>query len=51
MIEEITGLRCGSLNIFWLKRQIDTKTVFKAKWLRYTVPYLKKEVESILCHV
>lgn len=51
MIEKLTGLKCGSLNIFWLKRQIDTKTIFKAKWLRYTVPFLKKEVEEILCHV
>jgi hypothetical protein len=51
MIERLTGLRCGFLNIFWLKRQIDTKNIFKAKWMRYTVPYLKKEVESILCLV
>jgi hypothetical protein len=51
MIEKLTGLKCGFLNIYWLKRQIDTKTIFRAKWLRYTVPYLKKEVESILCHV
>lgn len=51
MISNLTGLICESLNIYWLKRQIDTKDVFKAKWLRYTVPYLKKEVEDILCLV
>jgi hypothetical protein len=51
MIENLTGLRCGFLNIYWLKRQIDTKFVFKAKWLKYTVPYLKEEVEKILCLV
>ena len=51
MIEKLTGLTCGFLNIYWLKRQIDTKTLFKAKWLNYTVPYLKKEVEAILCNV
>jgi hypothetical protein len=51
MIEKLTGLTCGFLNIYWLKRQIDTKTLFKAKWLNYTVPYLKKEVETILCNV
>lgn len=51
MISNLTGLMCESLNIYWLKRQIDTKDVFKAKWLKYTVPYLKKEVEDILCLV
>lgn len=51
MIEKLTGLRCGFLNIYWLKRQLDTKIIFKAKWMRYTVPYLKKEVEDILCIV
>ena len=51
MIERLTGLKCRFLNIFWLKRMIDTKLVFKAKWLKYTVPYLKEEVESILCNV
>ena len=51
MISNITGLICESLNIYWLKRQIDTKDIFKAKWLKYTVPYLKKEVEDILCLV
>jgi hypothetical protein len=51
MIENLTGLRCGFLNIYWLKRQLDTKTIFKAKWLKYTVPYLKGEVEDILCLV
>jgi hypothetical protein len=49
MISNLTGLICESLNIYWLKRQIDTKDVFKAKWLKYTVPYLKKEVDDILC--
>jgi len=51
MLEKITNLRCGFLKIFWLKRQIDTKNIFKAKWLTYTVPYLKEEVEEILCTV
>jgi hypothetical protein len=51
MIERLTGLKCRFLNIFWLKRMIDTKLVFKAKWLKYTVPYLKEEVGSILCNV
>lgn len=51
MIENLTGLRCGFLNIYWLKRQLDTKTIFKAKWLKYTVPYLKEEVKNILCIV
>lgn len=49
MIENLTGLKARFLNIYWLKRQIDTKQVFKAKWMKYTVPYLKSEVESILC--
>jgi hypothetical protein len=51
MISKLTNLKCESLNIYWLKRQIDTKDKFKAKWLRYTVPYLKREVEDILCLV
>jgi hypothetical protein len=51
MIEILTGLKCRFLNIFWLKRMIDTKLVFKAKWLKYTVPYLKEEVHNILCNV
>jgi hypothetical protein len=51
MISNLTGLMCESLNIYWLKRQIDTKDTFRAKWLKYTVPYLKKEVEDILCLV
>jgi hypothetical protein len=51
MIENLTNLKCGFLNIFWLKRQLDTKTIFKAKWMKYTVPYLKTEVEDILCTV
>ncbi len=51
MIEKLTNLKCGFLNIYWLKRQIDTKHIFKAKWMRYTVPFLKKEVEDILCIV
>lgn len=51
MISNLTGLMCESLNVYWLKRQIDTKDIFKAKWLKYTVPYLKKEVEDVLCLV
>jgi hypothetical protein len=51
MISKLTGLRCEALNIYWLKRQIDTKDKFKAKWLKYTVPYLKEEVEDVLCLV
>jgi hypothetical protein len=51
MIEDLTGLSCRFLNIFWLKRLIDTKLVFKAKWLKYTVPFLKEEVENVLCNV
>lgn len=51
MISNLTGLICESLDVYWLKRQIDTKDVFKGKWLKYTVPYLKKEVEDILCLV
>ena len=51
MIEKLTGSKCYSLNIYWLKREIDIKDIFKAKWLRYTVPYLKKEVEDVLCLV
>lgn len=51
MIHNLTGLMCEGLHIYWLKRQIDTKDVFKAKWLKYTVPYLKKEVDDILCLV
>lgn len=51
MIEKLTNLKCGFLKIYWLKRQIDTKTIFKAKWMTYTVPYLRDEVESVLCIV
>lgn len=51
MISALTGLKCGFLNIYWLKREIDIKDKFKAKWMRYTVPYLKKEVKDILCIV
>jgi hypothetical protein len=51
MISNLTSLKCDFLNIYWLKRQLDIKGKFKAKWLRYTVPYLKKEVEDILCIV
>jgi uncharacterized protein YxjI len=51
MIENLTGLNCRFLNIFWLKRQIDTKMIFKAKWLKYTVPYLESEVKDILYSV
>lgn len=51
MISNLTGLHCESLDIYWLKRSIDTKNDFKGKWLKYTVPYLKKEVEDILCIV
>jgi hypothetical protein len=51
MIENLTDLKCGFLNIYWLKRQLDTSTIFKAKWMKYTVPYLKSEVEDILCIV
>jgi hypothetical protein len=51
MISKLTGLRCDNLSVYWLKRQIDTKDKFKAKWLRYTVPYLEKEVKDILCLV
>lgn len=48
MLEQLTNLKCGFLNIFWLKRQIDNKLFFKAKWMRYTVPFLKKEVDDII---
>ena len=51
MIHNLTGLMCESLHIYWLKRQIDTKDVFRGKWLKYTVPYLKEEVDNILCLV
>jgi hypothetical protein len=51
MIHNLTGLMCEGLHIYWLKRQIDTKDVFRAKWLKYTVPYLKAEVEDVLCLV
>jgi hypothetical protein len=51
MIENLSGLKCGGLDIFWLKRQIETKDIFKAKWMKYKVPYLREEVEQILCIV
>jgi hypothetical protein len=51
MIEKLTNSKCGFLRIFWLKRQLDTKNIFKAKWFKYNVPYLKEEVEDILCLV
>jgi hypothetical protein len=48
MIEQLTGINCRSLNIYWLKRKIDNKIMFKADWVKYTLPYLKEEVGEII---
>lgn len=49
----ITNKQVDRLSFFWLKRSdaANYSDLSSTKWLRYNVPYLKEEVESVLDYV
>jgi ATP-dependent exoDNAse (exonuclease V) beta subunit len=49
----ITNKHVDRLSFFWLKRSdaANYSDLNNTKWLRYNVPYLKEEVESVLNYV